>query len=170
MRKYLFYLAPLVLFASFLMDGQVSSLLSNLAPGTVTITSHLLLVVGLFYAVYLPLSYALILFFLLGCLYDVYYLGVLGIATTILPFVTYLTYYFYQHLQFKRVTNLMILLVLVFTFEFANYLLARCFQLTNLSVFIFVFYNLMPSLVFNFVFLAVTQPLFEQLFGITNKK
>ncbi|HFR3397545.1 TPA: rod shape-determining protein MreD, partial [Streptococcus suis] len=40
---------------------------------------------------------------------------------------------------------------------------------TNLSVFIFVFNKLLPSLLFNLVLFFVLQPLFERLFGITNK-
>lgn len=168
-KKYISYFAPLILFAAFLIDGQLSTLLINWAPDRVIIASHLLLMAGIFLTQYLPVSYMIVLFTLLGLSYDLYYLGVLGIATTLFPLMAYIVYYFHQELGFKRITNLILLLVLVFGFEFTSFLFARLFHMTNLSMFIFVFYNLVPTLVFNFLLLLIFQPLLERFFGITNK-
>lgn len=169
MKKTVLYLAPLVAVGIFLLDGQLSTLLTNLIPETASIATYLLFIVGIFTSFYLPLTYNMVLFGCLGCLYDWYYLNLLGIATTLFPLVIYLVYYFYQNLKFKAITNWVILLVIIFIFEFGSFLLARLFQVTNLSMFIFVFYNLIPTLVFNSVLLLILHPLLKRMFGITNK-
>ncbi|MER0123975.1 rod shape-determining protein MreD [Streptococcus sp. ZJ93] len=169
MKKYIFYFLPFLLLFAFLLDAQLSTLLTNLAPKAVSISSHLLLIVGIFASFYVMVTPMMVLFVVLGFVYDIYYFNIIGLSTALLPLTVYLVYYVYQSLAFKRVTNYILLLVMVFTFEFGTFLLARLFQLTNLSMFIFVFYNLVPSLVFNTFLLVMIHPLMEKLFGITNK-
>lgn len=168
-KKYIFYLAPLLVLLAFLLDGQLSTLLINWSPGAISISSHILLMVGIFCSFHLSLVYSLVLFSLIGLIYDFHYLGVLGIAITLLPLSIYLIYYFYQNLQYKNITNHIILLVIIFVFEFFAFLLARLFHLTNLSMFIFVFNDLMPTLIFNSFLLLLLHPILKKLFGITNK-
>lgn len=168
-RKMITYLAPLIVFLTFLLDGQLTTLLINLAPGSISISSHILLMVGIFLSFHLPLAYSLILFSIIGMIYDLYYLGIIGIAITLMPLSLYLIYYFYQNMKYSMVTNQIILIVIIFIFDFFAFLLARLFFLTNLSMFIFVFYDLMPTLLFNFLFLLFLQPLLRRVFLITNK-
>ena len=168
-KQYLTYLAPLIVLLVFLMDGQLSTLMTNWSPGPISISSHMVLMVGIFLSFHFPLLYSISIFAVLGFIYDLYYLGVLGIAITLMPLSVYLIYYFYQNLPFRAVTNQVILLVILFVFEFAAFLLARLFSLTNLSMFIFVFYDLMPTLVFNAFLLLLLHPLLKSCFGITNK-
>ena len=156
-------------FLAFLLDGQLSTLLINWLPGSILVSSHILLIVAIFLSFQLSIVYSVSLFAVMGLLYDLYYFGVLGIAVTLLPLAVYLIYYFYQNLPFRAVTNQVILLVILFVFEFAAFLLARLFSLTNLSMFIFVFYDLMPTLVFNAFLLLLLHPLLKSCFGITNK-
>lgn len=167
--KQITYLAPLIVLIAFLFDGQLSTLLINWSPVPISISSHILLIIAIFLSFHLPLFYSLSLFALIGLVYDLYYLGVLGIAITLMPLSVYLIYYFYQNLGFKTITNHIILLVILFVFEFVAFLLARLFFLTNLSMFIFVFNDLVPTLIFNSFLLLLLQPLLKQLFGITNK-
>ena len=168
-KQYLTYLAPLIVLLVFLMDGQLSTLMTNWSSGSISISSHMVLMVGIFLSFHFPLLYSISIFAVLGFIYDLYYLGVLGIAITLMPLSVYLIYYFYQNLPFRAVTNQVILLVILFVFEFAAFLLARLFSLTNLSMFIFVFYDLMPTLVFNAFLLLLLHPLLKSCFGITNK-
>ena len=169
-KEYLTYLAPVMTFLAFLLDGQLSTLLINWLPGSILVSSHILLIVAIFLSFQLSIVYSISLYTVLGFIYDLYYLGVLGIAITLMPLSVYLIYYFYQNLPFRAVTNQVILLVILFVFEFAAFLLARLFSLTNLSMFIFVFYDLMPTLVFNAGLLLFLHPLLKSCFGITNKK
>ncbi|MDO5079119.1 MAG: rod shape-determining protein MreD [Streptococcus minor] len=168
-KQYLAYLMPLIAFLVFLLDSQLSTLLINWAPGSMMISSHILLMVAIFLSFQLPLIYNIVLFSIMGLVYDLYYFGILGIFITLLPLVVYLIYYFYQNLPFKTITNHIILVVILFIFKFFAFALARLFLLTNLSMFIFVFNDLMPTLVFNSILLLLLQPLLKSLFGITNK-
>lgn len=168
-RKTVLYLAPFITLLFFLLDGQLSTLLTNWAPGAISIASYSLFIVGIFCSVYLPLSYSMILFTILGSLYDWYNLNLLGIAITLFPLVIYLIYYFYQNLPINLLTNWIVLLVVIFLFEFGSFVLARIFQITNLSVFIFTFYNLAPTLLFNSFMLIMLHPIFKRWFNIMNK-
>ncbi|MBS8068982.1 rod shape-determining protein MreD [Streptococcus suis] len=158
-----------ILFFILLLDGQISTLVTNWSVGLFTISSHLVLMLAIFYANYVSLGFSLFIFTLLGLVYDIGYLNLIGIATTTLPLVLYCIYFFFQGAVSKRGINILILLVAIFQFEFISYSFARIFHITNLSVFIFVFNKLLPSLLFNLVLFFVLQPLFERLFGITNK-
>lgn len=169
-KEYLTYLAPVMTFLAFLLDGQLSTLLINWLPGSILVSSHILLIVAIFLSFQLSIVYSISLYTVLGFIYDLYYLGVLGIAITLMPLSVYLIYYFYQNLPFRAVTNQVILLVILFVFEFAAFLLARLFSLTNLSMFIFVINDLMPTLIFNALLLLLLHPFLKSGFGITNKK
>ncbi|HFI0236872.1 TPA: rod shape-determining protein MreD [Streptococcus suis] len=163
-----FFMFP-VLFFILLIDGQVSTFLSNMSVGLFSISSHILLMFAIFYANYVSLSISLVIFALLGLVYDVVYLGFIGMAATTLPLVIFCIYFYFQGVESKRLINLLILLVSIFQFEFTSYLFARVFQMTNLSVFIFVFNKLLPSLLFNLILFLLIQPVLERIFGITNK-
>lgn len=168
-KKYFPYLAPFLVMIAFFLDGQLSTLAFHVTPAHVFISSHLLLILGLFCAMHLPMWYSLLLFAAIGAVHDVYYVRVLGLATTFLPLAIFLMYYFYQSVRFRFVTNLMVVTVAIFVLECANFLLARLFGLTNLSLFIFVFNGLLPTMLFNSVLLFVVSPVMKAVFGITNK-
>ncbi|MDQ8759546.1 rod shape-determining protein MreD [Streptococcus ruminantium] len=158
-----------VLFVLLLVDGQLSTLVTNWSVDLFSVSSHLVFMLAIFYANYVSVRFSLLVFTLLGLIYDISYLGLIGIAITTFPLVGYCIYFFFQGFDRKRGLNALILLVVVFQFEFISYLFARIFHMTNLSVFIFVFNKLLPSLVFNLLLFLVLQPLLERLFGITNK-
>ncbi|NQN50477.1 rod shape-determining protein MreD [Streptococcus suis] len=170
MSKRLFELLMFpVLFVVLIIDGQLSTLATNWSVGNFSISSHILLMIAIFYANFISLKFSLFVFMIIGFIYDISYLGLVGIATTTLPLVVFGMYFFFQAMESRRIFNLLILVVSLFQFEFISYLFARFFHLTNLSVFIFVFNNLLPSLLFNLVLFFILQPLMEQSFGFTNK-
>lgn len=169
MTKKISYLAPIFLLVAFLLDGQYMFFISNLLPGSFSVMSYSLFIIGLFLTVYLSLPYCLFLFFLIGILYDTYYFGILGIATTIFPLLMYFIYFFYQNLRFRFLTNFIILLVVIFLLESLSFGLARIFKLTDLSFYLFIFYQLLPTLLFNLLLLMAEYPLINRLFKNINK-
>ncbi|MBF0779307.1 rod shape-determining protein MreD [Streptococcus cuniculi] len=169
MKNYVKYTIPLLLLLAFVIDGQLSTLFINLTPGIITVSSHFLLIIALYSVLYIPTFYNVVIFTIIGFLYDIYYLNIIGIFVTLFPLAVYLIDYFYQSLRFKRVTNHIILLVVIFVVEFGAFLSARLFEVSNLSMFIFVVYSLVPTLVFNSLLLLVLQPVLEKFFYITNK-
>ncbi|CRH93017.1 rod shape-determining protein MreD [Chlamydia trachomatis] len=161
-KKYLLYLSPLIFLIAFLIDGQLSTLITNWLPGAMTVSSHILFILSIFYSVDMTLRGQLIIMTALGALYDIYYLNILGIGLTILLLMVYLIYYFYQQLKFNVLSNITILLVVLFGFEFGSFLLGRLFHFTNLSMYMFVFYNLAPTLLFNCLALVALQPFLKK--------
>ncbi len=164
MTKKFYFISPLVLFCAFLLDGQLATLVSNLLPGSFTIGVYLLMILGIYLNFYLPLGYSLFLFAVVGLVYDLYYFNLIGIAMTLFPLAIYFIYFFYQNLRFRMGTNLVILLVIVFFVECASFGLARLFHLTNLSLFLFVIYHLLPTLIFNLILLLGLHPFLNTLF------
>ena len=157
------------LFFIFLIDSQLSTLFTTISFSHFSISSHLLLLAGLYLIDLISLPSSLFIFIVLGLIYDQYYLNILGIATTIFPLLIFVIYYFYKSFERNWFVDLLVFLVLIFYFEFVSYLFARIFHLTNLSVFIFTFYNLLPSLIINSVMYCLGRPVFKRFFDITYK-
>ncbi|HEM3177190.1 TPA: rod shape-determining protein MreD [Streptococcus suis] len=163
------FLAFPLLFLMFLIDSQLSTIFSVASISSFSISSHLLLLVGLYMIDVVPLPSSVTMFFLLGVIYDQYYLNILGIATTILPLLLFIVYHFYRSFNRSWILDLLVFLLMIFYFEFVSYIFARIFHLTNLSIFIFTFYNLLPSLLVNTGIFCVLRPVFQRFFDITYK-
>lgn len=159
------WIAPLWVFLAFLLDVQLSTLMLNLIPGAVSIASLLVLIVPFYFTAYLSRTYVMTLYMGLGLVYDIYYFDVVGLSLTLFPLVIYLLYYFYDHLRLNVFTNLILLIVLVFLFLMLTYGLARIFGLTNLSLFLVVFYYVVPTLVWNSLLFLILNPILSRLFS-----
>ncbi|HFI0777414.1 TPA: rod shape-determining protein MreD, partial [Streptococcus suis] len=125
-----FLVFPL-LFLMFLIDSQLSTIFSVASISSFSISSHLLLLVGLYMIDVVPLPSSVTMFFLLGVIYDQYYLNILGIATTILPLLLFIVYHFYRSFNRSWILDLLVFLLMIFYFEFVSYIFARIFHLTN---------------------------------------
>ncbi|NQP32467.1 rod shape-determining protein MreD [Streptococcus suis] len=158
-----------LLFLMFLIDSQLSSLFSMFSISIFSISGHLLLLAGLYMIDVISLPYSIIMFVLLGIIYDQYYLNILGIASTILPLLLFIIHHFYKWFKRSWFLDLLVFLLMVFYFEFVSYIFGRLFHLTNLSIFIFTFYNLLPSLLVNTGVFCVLRPFFLRIFDITYK-
>lgn len=150
------------LFLVFIFDSQLSTLLSNWAPERVVIASHLLLIFLIYSVRLISILHLIIIFLVIGATFDIYYLGILGVGVALYPLLTYFVYYFHKGIGLRRIINFIILLVLIFSFEFTSFLIAKAFQMTNLSVFIFTSYSLLPTLIFNLLLFMLIQPLLEK--------
>ncbi|NQI72889.1 rod shape-determining protein MreD [Streptococcus suis] len=158
-----------LLFLMFLIDSQLSSLFSMFSISIFSISGHLLLLAGLYMIDVISLPYSIIMFVLFGIIYDQYYLNILGIASTILPLLLFIIHHFYKSFKRSWFLDLLVFLLMIFYFEFVSYLFARIFHLTNLSIFVFTFYNLLPSLLVNTGIFCTLRPLFLRIFDITYK-
>lgn len=158
-----------VLFLFLLIDGQLSTLATNWSVGAFAISSHLVFMLAMFYAQYMSFWKSIFIFFLLGIVYDSLYLGLLGMATTLFPLALFFIYFFFQGIERKKNITILILLVVIFGFEGIGYLFASTFQITSLPLFSFVFYKLLPTLLFNIFLFIIIQPLLQYIFRITNK-
>lgn len=167
-RSLKFFL-PILLFLLFIGDLQVSTLLTNLTPFHVSVACFQTIILLMIFPQIVSSQFSIILGLYMGFVYDIYYYNALGIAICLMPFVAYLAYYFFESIQFNRVSATTVTVVLIFIFEMVSYLLARLFQLTNLSIFIFTFNHLFFTLLFNGVLIFVLFPLLNKFINTLNK-
>lgn len=168
-RNVFLLLVSLASFLVFLVDTQLTTLVTNLLPGFLSASSYILFIYSLFLSTYLYFTQSLFLFVLIGALFDIFYLKILGFSTSLFPLLLIGVYYFLKKLHHRPIIFLMIFIVMVFVFEFTGFLFARLLRVTNLSMYIFAFYHLVPTLVVNSILFLLIHPLFSKIFGITNK-
>ena len=99
------------LFFIFLIDSQLSTLFTTVSFSHFSISSHLLLLAGLYLIDLISLPSSLFIFIVLGLIYDQYYLNILGIATTIFPLLIFVIYYFYKSFERNWFVDLLVFLV-----------------------------------------------------------
>ncbi|HEL1619462.1 TPA: rod shape-determining protein MreD [Streptococcus suis] len=155
------FMSVLVVVFLFLFDGQLSTLLTNLSPGFSSIAVHLVFIYALHRINRNSFQFLFVTYIFLGLLYDIYYFNFVGFATSLFPVIILLIYFFNRNVYFEGIARLLTLLVVLFLFEVVGFLIARLFNMTNLSIFIFVFYNLLPSLLCNLLLFFLTFPIFE---------
>ncbi|HFI0791386.1 TPA: rod shape-determining protein MreD [Streptococcus suis] len=168
-KKLVTFLMLLLLFFSFILDGQISTLVTNWSIGLFAFSSFTLFMLAIFFVNLVSLRISLIFFSLLGFFYDVSYFGLIGIGTTIFPIVIFSMYFFFQGIKRNLFVDLIILIISIFQFELISFLFARIFHMTNLSFFIFVFNKLLPTMLFNFLLFIILYPMLKSFFEITNK-
>ncbi|HFI0348781.1 TPA: rod shape-determining protein MreD, partial [Streptococcus suis] len=62
-----------VAFLTLLIDGQLTTLATNWSFGSLAISSHILLMFAIFYANFVSLRYSLIVYLIIGLIYDISY-------------------------------------------------------------------------------------------------
>lgn len=153
----------------FVLDGQLSALLSHYLPGNLVMKSYFLFMLAIFLVAYVKIGFLLPLFLLLGVLYDSYFLQFLGLGLSLFPLAIFLMYHFYTDVAFPHTIRTLILVVSIFSIEFVSYILARLFHVTSLSLFIFLANQLLPTLLLNVFCFLLFHPLFDRLVGNINK-
>ncbi|MGQ7563803.1 rod shape-determining protein MreD [Streptococcus suis] len=153
----------------FLLDGQLALLYTNFLPGFLSASSYLLFFYALYVSLQCRFSQTVLPVAILGFLFDIYYLDLIGVATVLFPVLLYFVYYFSDKLSWKFGTLLMMQFVMIFFFEMIGFLLARVFSLSHLSIFIFLFYHLLPTLIINTLIFIFIYPWLGRFFSITVK-
>lgn len=168
-KKYFPLFLPFLLFLIFLIDGQISTFLTNFLPDSLVVSSYLIVVFTVLSVSYIPLFYGLFLYILLGFLYDISHFGIIGVAILLLPLFYLFIYWVEKKMHHNGFTRFILLIIVLFLLEIVGFLIARLSGLTKLSLFLFVSYDLVPSLVVNSLCFLLLQPVFQRNFKITNK-
>lgn len=161
------FFTPIILLVIMLLDGQLTQLLSTTV---ITVTSCLFLVFLAYSILQHSYRYMLILAFLMGLIYDSYYIGVYGIASLLFPLITLFVYNISQTVFANRLTRIFTVIIIVAAFEFLSGLMILGFQISNFNFLDYIIYEMAPSLCLN-VFLAfVLQIPLEKFYGLTKAK
>ncbi|WP_125606179.1 rod shape-determining protein MreD [Lapidilactobacillus bayanensis] len=151
------WLILIVLLVGFFLDGSLSLALSpSLFAGDLQIAPQLLLmemVLATFMAPDEPFMFWLALF--CGLFYDLFYTGLIGQYTLIMPVIYLLVRYLLKYFQQKFIYRLAAFVIAVLLAQVILYALALFFALSNQSIWDFVSNVLAPTILFNIVIFAI---------------
>lgn len=138
-----------------LLDAQWTQRLLNEGVDPVIWRVHLMLIFMMFATRYLPKKYMIIVSLCLGIVFDLYYLGLIGIYAVILPLIIWMMYLVHKFL-FENIFNLFFgLIIFITSFEILNASLQLMFNLITVDPLYFVTKVLGPTLLLNMVLFCV---------------
>lgn len=158
-RTTLKYITPFLLFFLFLIDAHVTRIIAAWTDNIYVANAHLALLVLLIVSRVVNERFLLGTSLVLGTLYDLYYIGVIGIYAVIFPLLVMVFYFFKKTIQQNILTLFFTVVISVTLFELISLLLQSVFGLTGVSSDFFVPRYLGPTLLFNiltFVILIFT--------------
>lgn len=150
----------------FLMfiDSQLALLITHLLPDNLQISSYTLFVLIVCFLKDAEEELPATIFFLIGLGYDIYFLNVLGFATMIFPILAMMMRSILHNNRFHFLTFLLIIIVMIFSFELALLLFSYGFGLVSYSLPYFIVTFLVPTLLINFLFVILLYPIIKRLF------
>lgn len=161
-----YYFAPFVFFFLLLLDGQLTRLLDTWTKNIHIANAHFLLLAFLVAAAYLPKGYLLITAFIMGLIYDMYYVGVVGVYALIIPVIVLLMYTFQNTIQQNLFTLFFSMIIFVTLFETASLLIQMVFKLAEVDSMYFITRFLGPTLLLNMIIFVIFIFPFKKLFAI----
>ena len=108
--------------------------------------------------------------FVIGLIYDSYYIGVYGIASLLFPLIALFVYNIRQTVFTNRLTRIFTVIIIVTAFEFLSGAIILGFQISNFNFVDYVIYEMAPSLFLNIFFAIVLQSPLEKFYGIKKAK
>lgn len=148
-RTTLKYITPFLLFFLFLIDAHVTRIIAAWTDNIYVVNAHLALLVLLIVSRVVNERFLLGTSLVLGTLYDLYYIGVIGIYAVIFPLLVMVFYFFKKTIQQNILTLFFTVVISVTLFELISLLLQSVFGLTGVSSDFFVPRYLGPTLLFN---------------------
>ena len=153
-----------LLFVFFLLlDGQLSLFLTAMLPVKWQFHSHLLLLMFLFASLDLTELELFIQAFILGVLYDLYYLDTLGVTTLLFPVVILALCSVNDILLYSSWTRMISVFILIFTFEMIMIGIQYLLGISSQTLDSFILYSLVPSLIANLILFVFLQPMCKKI-------
>lgn len=161
------FFTPIILLLIMLIDGQVTHVLST---AHLTITSCMLLIFLTYSILQHSYRYMVIVSFVIGFIYDSYYIGVYGIASLLFPLIALFVYNISQTVFANRLTRIFTVIIIVTAFEFLSGAMILGFQVSNFNFIDYIIYEMAPSLCLNVVLAIMLQSPLEKFYGLTKAK
>ena len=161
------FFTPFILLVVMLLDGQLTHLLST---NVTTVTSCLLLIFLTYSILQHSYHYVVIVAFVIGLIYDSYYIGVYGIASLLFPLIALFVYNIRQTVFVNSLTRIFTFIIIVSVFEFLSGAIILGFQISSFNFVDYVIYEMAPSLFLNIFFAIVLQSPLEKFYGIKKAK
>lgn len=154
-RNYVKYIAPPLLFICMLLDAHINRLFTNAFDNNYLMNAHLMLLVMLVVSEVLDRRFMIGTMLVIGILYDLYYIGVIGIYAVILPLIAVLIYLFGSVIHQSLLTLFFSMIIFVTFFELGSTLLQLIFQLAHIDSQFFVTRFLGPTLALNIILFVI---------------
>lgn len=153
-RIYLFI--PLILLTALLCDGLIASVFSNqLYTATSDMVPRLIIICLIVFSFCVDRHYMILFGILFGLLYDSYYVGILGLYTSLFPVIIYLSDKLRKILNPNLLVLVLILIIQISLSETVLYGFYSVIDLTAIDFSVFLANRLGPTLLLNSVFLLV---------------
>lgn len=150
-----------------LVDGHITQALSST---DMTVTSSLFLICLTYSILQHSYRYMVLVAFIIGMVYDSYYVGVYGIASLLFPLIVLFVYNIRQTVFENRLTRIFTIIIIVTAFEFFSAAIMLLFQLVTFNFGNYIIYEMAPSLILNVCFAVILQFPLEKFYGVTKGK
>ncbi|MFD1206980.1 MULTISPECIES: rod shape-determining protein MreD [Sporosarcina] len=158
------FIIPLIAVILFFLE-PVFSLFSPISIAGVqyTLVPRFVIVYLIFIAVYYSRRRAIIYGIVLGLLYDMYHIDIIGVYTFLYPALCYLAVLIIRQIHRHILVVMMLSLCLIIVLEMLSYLFASLISLTTIGFEEFVVSRLMPTMIANSIFVGMFGYLFKSL-------
>jgi rod shape-determining protein MreD len=154
------YYAPVIFFLSILLDGQLSTVMESVTKDHYFTLSNLTLLLFLVGAIKFSKNYIIFLALIIGCLYDSYFTGILGVNAFLYPFLTHWLVRFQKTINKNTWTQLASFIIALTSYQVLLLLMQIIFGLAKVNFILFIVSTLGPSILFNILlFLIFIWPL-----------
>ena len=160
------YFAIPIFFLLMLIDVHLTRAFLTFSNGAYIWNVHLLLLSFMFGAQVFSKRYMIITSLVLGIIFDLYYIGVLGIYAIVLPLLVWAMYLLYDTLFENPFTMFFGMIILVTLQELATAGIQLLFHLTTINGAFFVARFLGPTLLINIGLFVLAYFPFKKLFAI----
>ncbi|MDR1521676.1 MAG: rod shape-determining protein MreD [Streptococcaceae bacterium] len=149
------YYAPIIFFLGMLLDGQLSTVMEGLTKNHYFTLSNLTLLIFLVGVINLSKNYIILLAFIIGCLCDSYFTGILGINMFLYPLFTYWFIRFQKTINKNILTQLASFIVAFTSYQILLMLMQIIFNLAKVNLILFIVSILGPSILFNILLFLI---------------
>ena len=153
-----------LLFILMLIDGQLSYLLSSIFSYHLMISSHLFLLGLLYFYHEKDNIFILLSSMVLGIIFDVYYLNIIGIMLVLLPIIVFIISRVSKSFFFGIFQTLVFYIIILFLFEIIGFVLSYLIGMTTMSLPQFITYSFAPTLIYNFLMYLIVHRILKKIF------
>lgn len=147
---------PLTFLIALLFDGVIASIFSTqLYTATSDMVPRLIIICIVLFSFYVDRNYMILFGILFGLLYDSYYVGILGLYTSLFPIIIYLSDKMRKILNPNLLVLVMIVIIHISLVETLLFGFYSVIDLTTIDIATFLANRLGPTLLLNSIFLLV---------------
>lgn len=147
---------PVTFLIALLFDGTIASIFSTrLYTATSDMVPRLIIICIVLFSFYVDRKYMILFGILFGLLYDSYYVGILGLYTSLFPIIIYLSDKMRKILNPNLLVLVMIVIIHISLVETLLFGFYSVIDLTTIDIATFLANRLGPTLLLNSMFLLV---------------